>query len=67
MKKPEVNSIYIITLPFTGKTDEMRVTGSGQNSINFLRKKYPKFTKFVLEGFEIDGYLYPIDLKYNNK
>lgn len=67
MKKPEVNSIFVVTLPVTGKQEEITVSGYGQSAINFLRKKYPRFTKFLLEGFEINGYLYPMDLKYYNK
>lgn len=67
MSKAQINSIFVITLPKTGKQEEVIVSGSGQAAINFLRKKYPRFTKFVLDGFEIDGYLHPIDLKIYNR
>jgi hypothetical protein len=67
MSKVEINSIFIVTLPLSGKQEEVMVSGCSQSAISFLRKKYPRFTKFVLDGFEIDGYLHPIDFKLYNK
>lgn len=61
MKRREVNSIFTVTDYRTGKEDEgIVVSGDGQSAISFLRKQYPRFTKFVLEGFEIEGNFIPV-------
>ncbi len=31
------------------------IIGSGEAAVKAVRALYPKYTKFVLEGFEIDG------------
>lgn len=63
MKKQEIVSIYYATELATGETYEEAPLGDGQKAINQLRKKYPRFTKFVLAGFEIDGKFFPLNLK----
>ena len=42
---------------------EEAIIGCGQEAIRYLRKQYLKFTKFVLDGFEIDGQFFPLQLK----
>ena len=43
------------------------IEGYGQEAISFIRKEYPKFTKFVLKGFEVNGKFIPLNLKtWNN-
>ncbi len=63
MKQYEIVSIYHVTEMATGETYEESPFGEGQKPINLLRKKYPKFTKFVLDGFEINGKFFPLNLK----
>lgn len=64
----EIASIYIVTDYRTGKREEVSVLGTGQAVIKLLRTKYPRHTKFVLDGFEIDGTFVPLYLKsrYND-
>ena len=50
-----VKSIYTVTSYVTGKSEQVKVSGCGEKSIAYLRKQYPKFTKFVLDAFEING------------
>lgn len=59
----ELVSIYTVTDFKTGKQFEEAPIGAGQEAINSLRKEYPRFTKFVLEGFEINGKFVPLNLK----
>lgn len=53
--KNEIVSVYEVTDYKTGKRERVHVEGDGEETIRFLRKEYPRFTKFVLEGFEING------------
>jgi hypothetical protein len=64
----EITSIFIVTDYKTGKQEEVTVTGSGQDAIKVLVKEYPRHTKFVLDGFEIDGDYKPLYIKrwYND-
>ena len=55
MAKQQIVSVYEVTDYRTGKRELVSVEGDGQPAIRFLRKEYPRHTKFVLEGFEIDG------------
>ena len=63
MAKKEIVSIFTVTELKTGKQIEEAIIGCGQEAIRYLRKQYPKFTKFVLDGFEIDGQFFPLQLK----
>ena len=63
MAKKEIVSIFTVTELKTGKQIEEAIIGCGQDAIRYLRKQYPKFTKFVLDGFEIDGQFFPLQLK----
>ena len=62
MAKKEIVSIFTVTELKTGKQIEEAIIGCGQEAIRYLRKQYPRFTKFVLDGFEIDGVFYPLSL-----
>lgn len=67
MKKQEVSSVFTVTTFVKGsnpKKEEVTVSGYGQSAIAFLRKQYPKFTKFVLEGFEINGNFISLNLNW---
>lgn len=62
----EVYSIFTITTR-DGKVHEGEaIEGSGQDVMKFLRKIYPRLTKFVLEGFEIDGVFKRLSLRTQN-
>ena len=63
----EVSSIYVVTDYKTGKQYEEEVHGYGQEAIRFLRGEYPKFSKFVLESFEVDGKRVELNLKTQNR
>jgi len=51
----EIVSVFTVTDFRSGKQYTEFIKGAGQESVKYLRKQYPRFTKFVLEGFEIDG------------
>lgn len=64
--KQEIVSIFTVTSFKTGKQIEEAVMGDGQKAIKWLRTQYPRHTKFVLEGFEIDGIFAPLYIKNRN-
>lgn len=49
----ELLSLWTVTDFKTGKQYDEEIVGAGEPAIKFLRKEYPKFSKFVLEGFKI--------------
>lgn len=51
----EITSVFTVTEYGTGDQYVEYIEGDGQEAIKDLRTKYPRFTKFVLEGFEING------------
>ena len=53
--KNKIISVYEVTDFKTGKKERAFIRGDGQGVIKLLRLDYPRFTKFVLEGFEIEG------------
>lgn len=63
MTNMEIVSIFTVSEYRTGKHWEEAIIGSGQKAIKFLRTKYPRHTKFVLDGFEIDGTFIPLEIK----
>lgn len=64
----QITSIFIVTDYKTGKQEEVTVEGAGQEAIKAVAKEYPRHTKFVLDGFEIDGDYKPLYIKrwYND-
>lgn len=58
----DIISVFEVTEYRTGKQYREFVNGIGQKAIKDIRKLYPKFTKFVLEGFEIEGIFVPLDV-----
>lgn len=50
-----------------GKEKEEVVDAYGQEPVKIMMKKYPRFTKFVLEGFEIEGNFIEVDLRTYNR
>lgn len=62
----EIVSVFTVKEYKTEKQYVEYPLGDGQDAIRNLRKDYPRFTKFILEGFEIDGTFYPLTLhRYN--
>lgn len=61
-----MNSVFTVTDLATKRKQEVVVSGVGQEPIKYLRKQYPFFTKFVLDGFEINDKFVPISLKTHN-
>lgn len=59
----EIVSVFTVTSYKTGKQIEETPIGDGQKAIRWLRTQYPRHTKFVLEGFEIDGTFFPLYIK----
>jgi len=53
--KKKVVSVYEVTDYKTGKRERVFIDAQGQEGAKFIASQYPRFTKFVLEGFEIDG------------
>ena len=62
----EIVSLFTVTSYKTGKQIEEAIHGDGQEAIKFLRTQYPRHTKFVLEGFELDGTFMPLYIKNRN-
>lgn len=64
----EIVSIFTVTEYKTGKQFEEAIYGSGQEAVTEIRKLYPRHTKFVLDGFEIDERFIPLEIKkkYND-
>jgi hypothetical protein len=67
MKKRQVVSIFTVTEYKTGKSWDEYMDGDGNSGFLQLKRKYPRHTKFVLEGFEIDGDFRPLDLRTYNR
>jgi len=61
--KNEITSVYTVTDYKTGKQEEEFILGDGQAAAKAVMAKYPRFTKFVLDGFEINGKFVPLRLK----
>lgn len=59
----EIYSRFFVTEHKTGDRYKEEIEGCGQEAIKWLRKDYPRFTKFVLKGFEIDGKFVPLKLR----
>ena len=55
--------MFTVTEYKTGKQYEEAIIGDGQKAIKKLRSLYARHTKFVLDGFEIDGIFVPLWIK----
>jgi hypothetical protein len=64
----EIVTIYTVTDYKTGKQYEEAIIGDGQAAAKAVRAMYPRHTKFVVDGFEIDGTYVPLYIKnrYND-
>lgn len=59
----EIESIFVLTDQRTQNREEVRVSGPAGEAIKFLRLEYPKRTKFVFEGHDIDGNWKPLKIR----
>jgi hypothetical protein len=62
----EFISVFKVTDFFSKKSYMINIKGFGDESIQHLRKEYPKFSKFVLKGFNINGTFVELNLKTFN-
>lgn len=58
----EVVSIFTVTDYKTGKQMEEAIIGSGEDAMKAVRSLYPRHTKFVIDGFEVDGVYHPAEI-----
>jgi hypothetical protein len=58
----EIVSVFRVVDYKTGKEYMEYIIGYGQKAISILKKEYPFFTKFVLEGFEVNGNFIPLKI-----
>lgn len=59
----QIESVFTVTILKTGKQEEIIISGYGQKAVNLVRKEYPRFTKIVLDGFNINGNFVPLYIK----
>lgn len=60
-----VTSVFTVVDYKTKEESRWEVDGCGQKAINHLRKDFPRFSKFVLDGWNIDENFVP--LKINSR
>ena len=58
-----VSSIFVIENYETKEKEKLEVTGTGDETITFVRKRYPKFSRIVLRGFNINGVFQNVKLR----
>lgn len=63
MSKKQIVSVYEVTDLKTGKQERVFIRGDGESAARHIRKEYSRLTKFVLEGFEIEGNFVPLKLR----
>lgn len=63
----EIVSVFTVTDFKTGKEYTEFIEDAGQQGIRHLRSLYPRYSKFVLEGFELDGDFVRLDLRTYNR
>jgi hypothetical protein len=59
----EIVTIFTVTDYKSGYQYEEAINGDGQKAAKAVRGMYPRHTKFVLDGFEINGIFVPLDIK----
>jgi hypothetical protein len=59
----EIKSVFVAINYRTGAETEVIEDGAGQEAVTKAMSKFPRHTKFVLDGFEIDGYFVPLYFK----
>lgn len=59
----DIKSIFSITIYKTGEQFEEIVNGCGQSVVSTVMSKYPRHSKVVLDGFEINNNFVPLRIK----
>lgn len=59
-------TIFTVTDHNTNEVFEEAIEGDVNEAIEFLRREYPRYSKIVLKGFEIDEKFIPVDLETDN-
>jgi len=60
----DISTVFEVTEFKTGEVWRETIDDEvGQTAVRAVRKLYPRHTKFVLEGFEIDGNFVPLYIK----
>jgi hypothetical protein len=59
-------TIFTVTDYQTNEVFEEAIEGDVNEAIDFLRKEYPKYSKIVLRGFEINEKFVPVSLETDN-
>lgn len=62
----KTTTIFTVTDYNTNEVFEEAIEGDVNEAIDFLRNEYPKFSKIVLKGFEIEDQFIPLDLETDN-
>ncbi len=50
-----INSIFTVVDSKSKKREQVTIEGTGQETVKSLRSHYPKFSRVILLGFEING------------
>ena len=58
----KVESIFEVTNFRQNTLETVQAKGYGQEAIRAVRNMYPRYTKFVLVGFEVNGKFTPLKL-----
>lgn len=50
-----VNTVFNVINSRTLVEENVEISGMGQETANFVRSSYPKFSKIVLKGWMVNG------------
>ncbi len=59
----KIASIFTVVDYKTKEESRWEYPGYAQDAIRAARKDFPRFSKFVLEGFDIDGNYVPLIIR----
>lgn len=59
----EIVSIFRVVDHKTKEVFKEAIGGYGQDAIKWLRGDYPRFSRFILKGFEIYGKFVPLKIR----
>lgn len=66
MQKNKIESVFTVEDFRESKTYEITVSGSGQNVIRHVKNSVSRYSKIVLDGFNINDRFVPLSLKTHN-
>jgi hypothetical protein len=67
MEFKKQTTIFTVTDHETNETFEEAIEGDINEAVDFLRKEYPRYSRIVIKGFEIEEKFFPIDLETDNR